>query len=83
MTITTSDAAAQLQQYIDRLERLEDEIKEVRTQFNEVILEAKGSGFDTKVLRQVLKIRKMKPHERLEQEEILATYLHALDMEDA
>ena len=70
----------QLRALVERIERLEDEKKAIMEDIKEVYGEAKGNGFDTKVLRQVVRIRKLDKSERLEQEAILDTYLHALGM---
>lgn len=73
-------SSAQLRSFIERIERLEEEKAEVAEQIREVFGEAKGTGFDIKVIRQVLKIRKMETQERQEQEELLDLYLSALGM---
>ncbi|MGF1477227.1 MAG: DUF2312 domain-containing protein [Geminicoccaceae bacterium] len=73
-------AADQLRSLVDRIERLEDEKREVGDQLKEVFAEAKGAGFDVKILRQVLRLRKMQEHDRLEQEELLDVYKSALGM---
>jgi len=73
-------SSAQLKSFVERIERLEDEKAAVAEQIREVFGEAKGTGFDVKVIRQVLKIRKMETQERLEQEELLDLYLTALGM---
>lgn len=70
-----------LRSYIERIERLEEEKKALADDIREVFAEAKGNGFDTKVMRQVLKIRKMEPADRQEQEMLLETYLHALGID--
>jgi uncharacterized protein (UPF0335 family) len=70
----------QLRAFVERIERLEDEKKAIMEDIKEVYGEAKGTGFDTKVLRQVVRIRKQDKSERMEQEAILDTYLHALGM---
>ncbi len=70
----------QLRALVERIERLEDEKKAIMEDIKEVYGEAKGNGFDTKVLRQVVRIRKQDKSERMEQEAILDTYLHALGM---
>ncbi|MEL6568963.1 MAG: DUF2312 domain-containing protein [Pseudomonadota bacterium] len=67
-----------LRQTIDRIERLEEEKKEVAEQIKEIYAEAKAFGFDTKALRQVIRIRKVDRAEREEQEMVLDTYLAAL-----
>ena len=73
-------SSAQLKSFVERIERLEDEKTAVAEQVREVFGEAKGTGFDVKVIRQVLKIRKMETQGRLEQEELLDLYLAALGM---
>lgn len=73
-------AADRLRQIVERVERLEDERREVAEQIKEVLGEAKGEGFDVKTLRQVLRLRRMKPHDRSEQEELLELYKSALGM---
>ena len=70
----------QLRAFIERIERLEDEKKAISEDIKEVYAEAKGSGFDAKTIRQVVRIRKMDTSERMEQEALLDTYLHALGM---
>ncbi|MEL6246091.1 MAG: DUF2312 domain-containing protein [Pseudomonadota bacterium] len=67
-----------LRQTIDRIERLEEEKKEVAEQIKEVYAEAKAFGFDTKALRQVVRLRKVDRAEREEQEMILDAYLLAI-----
>ncbi|MEL6661656.1 MAG: DUF2312 domain-containing protein [Pseudomonadota bacterium] len=67
-----------LRQTIERIERLEEEKKEVAEQIKEIYAEAKAFGFDTKALRQVIRIRKVDRAEREEQEMVLDTYLAAL-----
>lgn len=73
-------SSAQLKSFIERIERLEEEKAEVSEQIREVFAEAKGTGFDVKTIRQVLKIRKLEAQERVEQEELLDLYLAALGM---
>ncbi|MCB2055828.1 MAG: DUF2312 domain-containing protein [Geminicoccaceae bacterium] len=70
----------QLRAFIERIERLEDEKRDVAEQIKDVFAEAKGEGFDVKTMREVLKLRKMKPHDRSEQEELLDLYKSALGM---
>jgi uncharacterized protein (UPF0335 family) len=77
---TTSVAADQLRSIIERIERLEEEKKEVAEQIKEVFLEAKSNGFDTKTLRKVISLRKKALEERQEEEAMLDLYLHALGM---
>ncbi len=76
-------ARDQLRAFIERIERLEEEKKAIADDIKEVYAEAKGSGFDAKVMRQIVRIRKQDHNERAEQEAILDLYLHALGMADA
>lgn len=76
-------ARDQLRAFIERIERLEEEKKAITDDIKEVYAEAKGSGFDAKVMRQIVRIRKQDHNERAEQEAILDLYLHALGMADA
>ena len=73
-------AAERLRSFIDRIERLEEEKAALTADIREVFGEAKGSGFDTKVMRQVLKLRKLDSQDRQEQEHLLDLYLRALEM---
>lgn len=75
-------ARDQLRAFIERIERLEEEKKAIADDVKEVYAEAKGSGFDTKVMRQIIRIRKQDRNERAEQEAILDLYMHALGMAD-
>ncbi|PJA59433.1 MAG: DUF2312 domain-containing protein [Rhodobacterales bacterium CG_4_9_14_3_um_filter_71_31] len=77
---TTTVAAGQLLAIIERIERLEEEKKEVTEQIKEVYAEAKGNGFDVKTLRKVIALRRKDPEERSEEEAMLDLYLHALGM---
>ena len=70
----------QLKSLITRIERLEEEKAALATDIREVFAEAKSNGFDTKVMRQVIKIRKMDAADREEQESLLDTYLSAIGM---
>ncbi|MEO0466862.1 MAG: DUF2312 domain-containing protein [Pseudomonadota bacterium] len=74
----TEATKEKLKQTIDRIERLEEEKKEVAEQIKEVYGEAKAFGFDTKALRAVVRLRKVDRAEREEQEMVLDTYLAAL-----
>jgi len=73
-------AAAQLRALVERIERLEEDKKTIAEDIKEVYAEAKGNGFDTKTLRQVVRLRKQDAAERQEQEAMLDLYLHALGM---
>ena len=74
-------AADQLRLLIERIERLEEEKKGINDDIGDVYLEGKATGYDTKVMRQIIRLRKMQPHDRQEMEAILQTYLSALGME--
>jgi len=71
----------QLNSYFDRIENMEEEIKALRADLREIYAEAKGNGFDPKVMRQVLRLRKMNPADRAETEFLLESYKAALGME--
>lgn len=73
-------APQQLRSFVERIERLEEEKQALMTDIKEVYAEAKGNGFDTKILRQVVRLRKMETADRQEQEAILELYLSALGM---
>ncbi len=73
-----SSAKERLRQFVARIERLEADKAEVMTDMKEVYAEAKAIGYDTKILRQVIRIRKMDANDRAEQESVLDLYLHAL-----
>lgn len=73
-------ARDQLRAFVERIERLEEEKKTIADDIKDVYAEAKGTGFDAKALRKVVALRKVDKDERMEQEAILDTYLHALGM---
>lgn len=75
-----SVTADELRQFIERFEQLEAEKKDIADQLKEVMAEAKGRGYDTKVLRKVLALRKRKPDELAEEEAVLEVYKAALGM---
>jgi uncharacterized protein (UPF0335 family) len=76
----THNTDAQLKSIVERIERLEEERSVCAADVKDVYSEAKGNGFDTKALRTIIRIRKMDPNERAEQETILETYLRAMGM---
>jgi uncharacterized protein (UPF0335 family) len=80
MTDVGGIAAEQLRSFIERIERLEEEKAALTADIREVFAEAKGSGFDTKIMRQVIKLRKMEPNDVEEQESLLDLYKRALGM---
>jgi uncharacterized protein (UPF0335 family) len=73
-------AGERLKSFIERIERLEEEKKALAEDIKEVFSEAKGVGFDVKVMRQVIRIRKMDEDDRDEQEALLDTYMRAIGM---
>ena len=73
-------SADQLRQIVARIERLEEEKKALGEDIKAVYAEAKGAGFDTKILRQVIRLRKMERNELQEQEALLELYLEAIGM---
>jgi uncharacterized protein (UPF0335 family) len=77
---TTAVAAGQLKSIVERIERLEEEKKEIAEQIKEVYAEAKANGFDAKTLRKVVSLRKRSTEERQEEEALLDLYLSALGM---
>lgn len=72
--------AAELRQFIERFERLEMEKKDIADQQNEVMAEAKGRGYDTKVMRKVIALRKRDKDDIAEEEAVLEMYKEALGM---
>ncbi len=74
-------AAQQLRAIIERVERLEEEKKVIADDIKEVMAEAKGTGFDTKAVRTIIKLRKKDAAERQEEEAILDLYKSALGMD--
>jgi len=70
----------QLRSFIERIERLEEEKAALSADVREVYAEAKSNGYDPKIMRQVVRIRKLDGNERAEQEALLDTYLAALGM---
>lgn len=74
-------SADRLNSFIKRIEKLEEDKAGVAEDIKEVYAEAKGTGFDVKIIRQIIRLRKMEDQQRREQEEILALYMSALGME--
>ena len=80
MTTLQASAQNQLRQFVEQLERLEEEKKAIADDIRDKFAEAKALGFDVKALRQVLRLRKKSKADREEEEAVLETYLHALGM---
>ncbi|WP_293450582.1 DUF2312 domain-containing protein [Planktotalea sp.] len=73
--------ADELRQFIERLERLDQEKKDLAEQSKEVLAEAKGRGYDAKVIRKVIALRKREPDDIAEEEAVLEMYKEALGMQ--
>lgn len=69
-----------LKSFIERVERLEEEKAALAADIKDVYSEAKSAGFDTKIIRQIVRIRKADPQDRKEQEELLELYMQAIGM---
>lgn len=65
---------------IERIERLEEEKKELTKDINSIYAEAKSSGYDTKILREIIKLRRKSAMERQEEDYLIETYRKALDL---
>jgi|TARA_B110000444_G_scaffold216664_1_gene215260 uncharacterized protein (UPF0335 family) len=81
MTEVGGVAADRLRSFIERIERLEEEKAALAADIKEIYSEAKGNGFDTKVIRMIVRLRKMDQSDRQEQEQILDLYKRALDID--
>jgi uncharacterized protein (UPF0335 family) len=73
--------ADELRQFVERFEQLESEKKDIAEQQKELLTEARGRGYDTKIMRKVIALRKRKPDEIAEEEAVLQLYLNALEMD--
>ena len=85
MSMDTADsqggvAAGELRQFIERVERLEEEKAALQDDIKDVMAELKGRGYDVKAVRAILRLRKQDPDERQEAEAILELYMNALGM---
>ncbi len=74
-------AADHLKSFIERIERLEEEKKGIQDDIKDIYAEAKGTGFDTKVMRQIIRIRRMEKEDRQEMDALLELYKAALGIE--
>lgn len=72
--------AGQLKSILERIERLEEERRELGADVREIYAEAKGNGYDPKIIRMIIRLRKMNPADRAEQDALLDTYMSALGM---
>ena len=80
MTEVGGIAVDRLRSLIERIERLEEEKAGIASDIRDIYAEAKGAGFDVKIMRTIIKLRKMNAADRDEQEILLDTYRKALDM---
>jgi uncharacterized protein (UPF0335 family) len=78
MSTSVGIAGDQLRAIVERIENVETEIKELTEAKKEIYQEAKGNGFDVKILREVIRVRKQDQKERDELESLLDTYLEAI-----
>ncbi len=83
MTNAHTVARDQLRAFVERIERLEEEKKTIADDIADVYGEAKAMGFDSKILKKVIALRKKDDQERMEEDLVLDTYLHALGMIEA
>lgn len=74
-------AAERLKQLVERIERLTEEKDAIAADIRDIFAEAKGAGFDVKIMRQIIKLRRMHNDERQEQQHLLELYCRALGME--
>src|SRR4051794_8110991 len=75
--VEDSVAQDQLRAFIERIEQMEEEKAAIAADIKEIYAEAKGNGFDTKIIRKIVTIRKQDANERMEQEAILELYMSA------
>lgn len=80
MTALQDSAQMQLRRHVERIERLDAERRETAAEIKDELAAAKASGFDVKIIRKVLALRRMERHARQEQAALLDTYCHALGM---
>lgn len=73
--------ADRLKSFIERIEKLEEEKTALAADIKEVYSEAKGSGFDAKIMRQIVRLRKLDPHVRAEQDQLLDVYKRAVGLD--
>ncbi len=80
MTEVVGIATDRLRSLVERIENLEEEKANISSDIKEIYAEAKGTGFDTKIIRMIIQLRKMDQTDRQEQEQILDLYKRALDL---
>lgn len=79
--VTSGLAGDRLRSLIERIERLEEERKGIGADIRDIYAEAKSAGFEVKVVREIVKLRKLDAHDRREQEELLDLYKNAIGMD--
>ena len=79
MSDTVGVAGDRIRSFVERIEQIETELKELTDAKKEIFSEAKGEGFDVKVLKEILKLRKQDQDERDEHETLLDVYMRAMD----
>jgi len=80
MSLSPSTSAEQLLQYLERIERLEEEKRALMADMKDIYSEAKATGFDTKTMRQLIKMRAMDKDALAEQDDLLDTYREAVGL---
>ena len=83
MSDTVGVAGDRIRSFVERIEQLEIESQELNEQKKEVFSEAKGEGFDVKIIKEIIKLRKQDPEERDEHETLLDVYMRAMETESA
>ncbi|KAF2991401.1 DUF2312 domain-containing protein (plasmid) [Methylocystis sp. MJC1] len=83
MTETVGIAGDRIRSFVERIEHIEEEIKALNEGKKEIFAEAKGDGFDVKVLKEIIRLRKQDKDERDEHESLLDLYLRAMETPDA
>ena len=76
-----SRANNQLQQYVSRIEKLEDEKDDLKLSVSDLYTEVKAAGYDTKIVRKIIAMRRRTPDQRKEEQALIATYMDALGMD--
>ena len=79
MSDTIGVAGDRIRSFVERIEQLDTELQEINEQRKEVLAEAKGEGFDVKVLKEIIKLRKQDKDERDEHETLLDVYMRAME----
>ena len=83
MAVDTGVAGNRVRSFVERIEQLDSEIAELNEGKKEVLAEAKGEGFDVKILKEIVRLRKQDKDERDEHESLLDLYLRAMDAPEA